>query len=59
MIIFVTKKKEVGFFLYLQIFGQIDQLFPKLLDTLSDPSDEVCTVQPWSTDTLPLKLQLS
>ncbi|CAH3026669.1 unnamed protein product [Porites evermanni] len=24
-----------------KIFGQIDQLFPKLLDTLSDPSDEV------------------
>ena len=46
-------------FLYLQIFGQIDQLFPKLLDTLSDPSDEVCIMQPWSTETLPVKLQLS
>lgn len=25
----------------LQIFGQIEQLFPELLKTLSDPSDEV------------------
>lgn len=24
-----------------QIFGQIEQLFPELLKTLSDPSDEV------------------
>lgn len=25
----------------LQIFGKIEDLFPKLLDALSDPSDEV------------------
>ena len=25
----------------MQIFGQIEQIFPELLKTLSDPSDEV------------------
>ena len=38
----VTRKMSFGKLIYLlQIFGQIEQLFPELLKSLSDPSDEV------------------
>ena len=33
--------KLIFYIILLQIFGQIEQLFPELLKTLSDPSDEV------------------